>query len=194
MSSDGRLTRILRHPAVLAVVVAFNLLLVGWLWSQEDPAREIPAELLLTPSRLDATPDYALVHMTYSDLRVRVVADPAKIGRWRRLPEPARLVLILAWAEESFPGLEALIIRGQTGPFDFRPEDLAQAYEAIGAEGVADVITTAARRASGGPAPGDGGFAELETRFVEERNHADVPQRLRTYIRAHRDAITSAHL
>lgn len=181
----------MRRRLILIGIILINLGLVGWIWSRGETPDEVPPELTMTSAHLAATPDFALIHMTYSGLRMRVVADPAKIQRWRELPDVARHALVLSWLEESFVGFTALFRREQ-GPFYFQADDLVEAYEALGIREAAAIVEEASRCAAGPEQPNE--FADIEARFAEQRRILDAAGRLRTFIRAHLEEITSARL
>lgn len=187
----------MKRPAVLIAVIALNLALIVWLWSRGDEAEAIPPEVTMTSAKLAQVPDFALIHMTYSELRVKVVADPEKTSRWRTMPEPVRRALVLTWVEGSFPGFAALLVNRQSMPYQFTAEDLAEAYDGIGAAAVAEVVREAGRDAPGRSAtePADRkAFADHDAKFREAKKAGKVGDLLRAHIRAYTDEIVGARL
>ena len=183
----------MRRPAILIAIVVANVLLLAWIWLRQEAVDEIPPEVMMTSAQLSQVPDFALLHMTFSGLRVKVEAGAVKAPNWRGLPEAARHALVLTWVEERFSGFHALLVRQQSGPFCFQAGDLTEAYGAIGAAEIADIVSEAGRQAQGsGEDPK--AFSDLDMRFRTKRTDGKVPARLREYIRAHGDEITTARL
>lgn len=183
----------MRRPAILIAIVVANVLLLAWIWLRPEPADEIPPEVMMTSAQLSQVPDFALIHMTFSGLRVKVEAGAVKSPNWRGLPDAARHALVLSWIEERFTGFHALLVRQQSGPFYLQADDLTEAYAAIGATEVADIASEAGRQAQGsGEDPK--AFGELDTRFRTKRTDGKVAAKVREFIRAHGEEITNARL
>jgi len=176
----------------IAIIVVCSLT-TGWIWLGKSERVDIPANMMMTAEELRATPDFALIHMTFSELRLKALAHPDGAARWRALPEEVRRILVLSWVEESFPGFSGFLLRQQSWPFHFQADDLIDAYTALGAVDVAAAVEDAVRQARDGTASEqNASFATVDARFRELRSRADVARRIRAAIRLHAEEIVVA--
>lgn len=182
---------LLKRPRMLGGIALAGLVLTWWMWSGDGSAA-IPHEMAMSSEQLAAMPDPVLVRKVLTELRFKLQADPARIARWRKQPDPVRHLLALSSVEQRFTGFAELFSPQRPDPYRIQVEDLALAYDAIGAGGITEILEAAARLAEAEPdsSPGQPGpFAELDARFVEQRLKADVQLLLRTYIRENSEEI-----
>jgi hypothetical protein len=202
---------------LLAIVVAAA---VWFFWPQSNP-RGIPIPPRMNAAEITAIPDYQLISTVFTDLRFRLVlVNDSQLAKWRTMAEAPRNLLALSWVEDDLPpdapvihqfnGFDELITRPGANHPSF--EDIAVAYEAIGAPKVAAVLRDAARIAgpdADGPSK-DGGsvpildphkgmqtradFNTVDAKFRYECAQADTHKLIRAYIRAHVDEIAAAKL
>lgn len=190
--------------AALALLGAIAL----WVhWPRGLPRLDLPEAMTL--EQLKATSDQQIIYIATTEVRYRVIAIPENMPRWRNLPEPARNLLALSWTEgDDSPGTPDRFrgfgdFFGLNGPYLATPEDIAKAYEAIGAPAVAEVMRAAGQRYEQQPKPEADGetkppakypYGDLDGRFREERRKAKIPGLMRAYIRTHLEEIANARL
>ena len=189
---------------ILVVLVAVIVLLY-WPWKD---AVEFEVPPVLAGDQYAACPDNQLISKVTSDLRLKLAASQGW-DRWRTLCEPAQHVLALSWVENDYPpgvptpaflGFASVI--ANKSPNMATLEEIARAYQEIGAQRVSEVVKTAAEIAAtpaAQEAAGAGGsaahapFIKVDGQFRQQVQHDDTLKLLRAYIRAHSAEIAAAH-
>ncbi len=196
-------------------LLAISALLAGGLLFAYWPAKKLvlPGPPAMSSPEITACPETQVIARVTSDLRLKVAGVPSRMSKWRSMPLPAKHVLALSWVEDDLPpgapthafqGFSALL--AVQAPNMASLDDIAQAYEAIGAPKVAEVIALA-KAMSERPAAEDAvahtagpldlhekrrrenPFAEIDQQFREQRRSDNIIGLLRAYIRAHGDAL-----
>lgn len=193
-------------PIILAALVVIAAI-VYWPW-KTGPDFDIPASM--SGEEITACPEHQLITLVVTDLRFKLAADERNWVRWREMPEAARNVLALSWVEDDLPydspgavfkGFGDLL--GKHPPNMATLDDIAAAYENIGASGVAFVVRDAATIAgspTGKDAAAAGGadahrpYLELDGTYRDRVQRDESRKLLRAYIRAHAGEIASAHI
>jgi hypothetical protein len=188
-------------------------------WPQSNP-RGIPIPPRMDAAAITAVPDNQLIGTVFQDLRFRLaLLNDKQLSQWRKLAEAPRNLLALSWVEDDlspdaprheFQGFAELVTRPGANRPSF--EDIAVAYEAIGAPKVATVLRDAAQIAGSdadGPSKDGGGipmldphkgvqvragFDSVDARFRSECAAVDSHKLIRAYIRAHTDDVAAANL
>ncbi|MBA3683910.1 MAG: hypothetical protein H0W72_01515 [Planctomycetes bacterium] len=161
---------------------------------------DLDAPPALSTDQLASTPDPQLIYVATTELRWSLAGDAGRQQRWRELNEPARTVLALSWVESGNPDPRLAVFRGfahlmaTEAPNRPMPDDLAKAYEAIGAPALAEVCRSvqviAERQASAEDTTGP--YADLDREFAKAREVDGPLAKLHVYVRAHIADIAAA--
>lgn len=170
--------------AVLALCVAAAIALC---WPRREGITDQPTAL--SPEQIAATPDGILVQTAATEIRWWLAGDASRQSRWRELGAPVRNVLALSWVEGGAAGTRLDPFRGfgalaaAASPLRPTADDLAVAYDAIGAPGAAGVCREWEQNADAD--------AGLDAKFRAARTQDDSSGKIRAYIRQHAAAIAA---
>lgn len=184
-----------RHRLLFATLAVVLIAAFALLWPRsEGIASQSPA---MSAEQIAATPDRSLVQTAATEIRWWLAADPSRQPRWRELGEPVRHILALSWVEsgeagsrnDPFRGFAALF--ASTSPTRPSTDDLARAYEAIGAPELAALCREVQRVTDQEmpPQTDPRAYEELNAAFRRARDDVDSHGKFRAYIRQHAAAI-----
>lgn len=183
--------------AILCIVLAAMLTaLVAIHWPRHGA--DFPVPPALDAAAIAGMNDGELITRVTTDLRFAAVAG-GDLGHWRLMTEPARTVLAISFVERdlppgcpspSFEGFARLI--GERSANVPNLDEVAAAYDVIGAGAVAAVVRDAARIVAQlpatdapGVAPPRAAFVAVDQRFREQAARTGSLRLLRSYIRSH---------
>lgn len=179
-----------RHGVALSGMLALAIAAAVAVFWPRDPER-IDAPTPLGLEQLSATSDNELMIVATAEVRWSIAGDADRQLRWRDLNPAARTVLALSWVESGYAEQWKAAFRGfashlsHSSPSRPTLEDLALAYEAIGAPTVAAVCRSSSPLERQDPPPPATAFAEADRAFNAARATAGTLAKLRTYLRAH---------
>lgn len=179
-----------RRGLALGGMLALTIAAAAAVFWPRDPER-IDAPPPLSLEQLSATSDNELMTVASAEVRWSIAGDVDRQQRWRDLNPAARTVLALSWVESGYAEQWKAAFRGFASHLSHRSpsrptlEDLALAYEVIGAPTVAAVCRTTSPLELQDPPPPATAFAEADRAFIASRTTAGTLAKLRTYLRAH---------
>ena len=180
MTSPAR-QRILLSALAVAVAAAAVLF-----WP--TGAGRIQADPPLSAEALAATPDARLIFVAATEVRWYLSGDADRMAAWRQLDEVPRTVLALSWVETGESDPRKSVFRGfgsflaVEAPNRPTPDDLAVAYEVIGAPDVAGVCRQVQELSESGTIGDSGRLAGLDGEFLRARDAAGTVAKLNAYI------------
>ncbi len=180
----GLRSRVGRWGLVCALALAAGMLMF---WPRGEP--DLHAPMPATAAELAAATDAQVVYLATTELRWSLAGDAARLKRWRELDEVARSVLALSWVESGHADPRLAVFRGfapllsSQAPNRPTPDDLAQAYDAIGAPEVAEVCRKAQRVADRDA--GVDAYVGIDREFIHQRDAVGTLGKLRCYVRGH---------
>ena len=189
-SSTGQPMNPSRRQHLLVAALVFSAAAATALfWPGHDGITDQPPAL--SAEQIAVAPDGILVQTAATEIRWWLAGDASRQPRWRELDAPARNVLALSWVEGGAAGTRLDPFRGfnalSAAQSPLRPtaEDLAAAYDAIGASEVATVCRELERNAEANAS------GEIDAKFRAARSRADTAGKIRSYIRQHAAALSA---
>ena len=201
-----------KHKWLIGLVI----ILAASLFFTLKPDNSVPFPIppAMKGDEITACPDSQLLTKVLSDLRYKVNSQPNHIEHWRNMADPARHVLALSWVEDDLPADAPshqfsgfAILMCNHSPNIATLDEIAAAYEAIGAPKTAEAVKEAKAiaespegretYASGNPQPhftNGNPFDKVDRKFRDQRQQDGSLNLLRKYIRAHADDIASARM
>lgn len=186
-----------KQRMLFAVLAVFILAAVALFWPRAIAMPQ--ADPPMSAEALAAMPDDQLLHAAVTELRWSMAGDAVRQSHWREMNEAARTVMALAWVEngnlrarmDGFSGFGILFALEALN----RPsgEDLALAYEHLGAPEMAQICREAQRITDQGmpTATDQRAYAEPDEKFRRVRGEIGSTLKIQAYIRQHAAEITS---
>lgn len=184
MAADRRLRWLLPLLAALALGCA-------WLyWPRHQ--RDLPVVPAMSGAEIAALPEAARVGKVAGQLRWYLAADDRRQQQWRALAEPARHLLVLSAVEGDQGAAASSDLYGFVAQaadvqvLRSTPQDLAEAYRAIGAKTCAAVADDAGRAAGDAKR-----LADCDRRLVAASTQDKAITLLAAYLRQHADELAA---